>query len=627
MIRWNRLVLRLFIAIACTTMLLIFASLTFLTRAAAAVSRAATGQADSPATLTPIILLGNSGPDSNGKEIISSNVTTGTASIYLPLIRQHAPYVCGEITADTTWTAAISPYQVICDVSVKPGVTLTIEAGTTVKFTHIDDDLIISGTLQAIGTEFTPILFQPVSGISAGNWGHIAFMPGSLGVVDHAILEYGGSSQGMLHIVSNDVVVENSVVKYSLDSGIYIHEASPVISATQILTNTGSAGCGIYNDTGSPIIRNNTFSGNYCRFDIYPTLGGGLYNGSGNPDIQNNNFALNQGSHGSGLYNGSGNPNIKDNIVSFNGSNPDYTSWYYGFGGGIFNDSGSPNIQNNTFAYNAAVGTVAKNSGDGGGLYNVSGSPTIENNSFVGNYAGGVGGGLISESGYPTIENNIFDGNSASGFVGKGGGVYIVGNPIIQGNIFTNNGASGAGAYGGGLACEGGNPLIQNNVFYHNHASASDGFGGGIYCMGGSPTIQNNTFSNNMVESMFNSYGGGIAVFSVSNAIIRSNIVVSNTAGLGGGIYNYYGVIPAMDYNDVWNNTGGNYYDVSPGVHDIGVDPLLVDPANGDFHLAPDSPCIDAGDPVNYPPTDFEGDSRPQGLAPDIGADEYRSPP
>ena len=61
----------------------------------------------------------------------------------------------------------------------------------------------------------------------------------------------------------------------------------------------------------------------------------------------------------------------------------------------------------------------------------------------------------------------------------------------------------------------------------------------------------------------------------------------------------------------------------TPGAHDISADPLLVDPAHGDFHLSPGSPCIDAGDPVHYPGTDFEGDPRPQGPAPDIGADEY----
>jgi hypothetical protein len=40
------------------------------------------------------------------------------------------------------------------------------------------------------------------------------------------------------------------------------------------------------------------------------------------------------------------------------------------------------------------------------------------------------------------------------------------------------------------------------------------------------------------------------------------------------------------------------------------------------FHLPPSSACIDAGIASEAPPSDFEGDSRPQGAAVDVGADE-----
>ena len=54
------------------------------------------------------------------------------------------------------------------------------------------------------------------------------------------------------------------------------------------------------------------------------------------------------------------------------------------------------------------------------------------------------------------------------------------------------------------------------------------------------------------------------------------------------------------------------------------MDPLFMDPANGDFHLSAASPCIDAGDNAapNLPATDYEGDARIMGTAVDIGADE-----
>jgi hypothetical protein len=42
-----------------------------------------------------------------------------------------------------------------------------------------------------------------------------------------------------------------------------------------------------------------------------------------------------------------------------------------------------------------------------------------------------------------------------------------------------------------------------------------------------------------------------------------------------------------------------------------------------DFHLRADAAARDAGDPSNYPATDIDGQPRPQGNAPDAGADEF----
>ena len=150
-------------------------------------------------------------------------------------------------------------------------------------------------------------------------------------------------------------------------------------------------------------------------------------------------------------------------------------------------------------------------------------------------------------------------------------------------------------AYGGGIRSLGAltvnGSTIRDNVA---NVAYTGGIGGGIYHDSGALTITNSTLSGNSAD-----YGGG---------------GISNYTLLGS---------PLLDYNDVWNNTGDNYYNVTPGVHDISADPLLVDPANGDFHLSAGSPGIDTGDPVNYPPTDFEGDPRPLGGGYDLGYDEF----
>ena len=44
----------------------------------------------------------------------------------------------------------------------------------------------------------------------------------------------------------------------------------------------------------------------------------------------------------------------------------------------------------------------------------------------------------------------------------------------------------------------------------------------------------------------------------------------------------------------------------------------------GDYHLQPTSPCVDGGDPASTLDHDIDGESRPQGGGPDIGADEVQ---
>jgi hypothetical protein len=70
--------------------------------------------------------------------------------------------VSGNITVNTTWTVAGHPYQIIGDVGVYAGVTLTIEPGVRVQFAG-NYNIQVQGNLIAVGTPSNKIVFDAES--------------------------------------------------------------------------------------------------------------------------------------------------------------------------------------------------------------------------------------------------------------------------------------------------------------------------------------------------------------------------------------------------------------------------------------------------------------------------------
>jgi len=86
-------------------------------------------------------------------------VTGPAAALPIPEQPAGGTPVSGTLSADTTWTAANSPYVVADDNLIVPaGITLTIEPGTQVMLDQYHN-LVVSGTLSAVGTVTQPITF------------------------------------------------------------------------------------------------------------------------------------------------------------------------------------------------------------------------------------------------------------------------------------------------------------------------------------------------------------------------------------------------------------------------------------------------------------------------------------
>lgn len=261
----------------------------------------------------------------------------------------------------------------------------------------------------------------------------------------------------------------------------------------------------------------------------------------------------------------------------------------------------------------------------GGGVYCSNASPIIQNNIFLhnrGNYGGGM---LCADFAAPLVLNNLFRRNSATWPGGDGAGIACHhSSPTIAYNTFIDNNAT---AFGGGIYCSGYvNPIIANNIFYENSAGSS---GGGIYCEGYSTvSVINNTIYNNSAT-----YGGGLGCSINSHITVGNSIIRKNQAADGDqiwvGIPIFFSTLIITDSN-VEGGAAGVYK--SPGCQliwgpgMIDMDPLFVDPAENDFHLRWNSPCINSGNITLTPSNllqDFEGDPRLVGSEVDMGADEF----
>jgi hypothetical protein len=273
-----------------------------------------------------------------------------------------------------------------------------------------------------------------------------------------------------------------------------------------------------------------------------------------------------------------------------------------------------------------------------------------------------------------TAESLIEGFTITNGSAGVGGGMYLYGDTTVRNCVFTNNEADICGAVRhDGL----GEMTFDNCTFSGNRALVAPGalgsFGSGrlnvIDCVFadneadaaaavatahdlGEVIFVNCLFTRNIATARFGAIADGSEYLSMINCVLSRNeageggggefgslnaLVVNTTvANNPGGGLACYTTVPEISNCVFWGNSPWQisanavvtYSDVEggwPGVGNIDLDPMFVQPGTDNVRLSIGSPCVNAGDNSAIPPgitTDIDGNPRIQGDVVDMGAYE-----
>jgi hypothetical protein len=255
---------------------------------------------------------------------------------------------------------------------------------------------------------------------------------------------------------------------------------------------------------------------------------------------------------------------------------------------------------------------------NGGGVFCRNSNPTLTHLKVSGNEATNEGAGLYFEHCSATVQDVIVTHNLASS--GGGGIRYSYGSVSLENVIVAHNSSRGAA---GGIQFYHADGTVKNAVVTDNPGVTK---GGGMHFDGCSPALINVTVVGNWTAGQ----GGGLNVSFMSQPTLVNSIVWGNSPEQIYFDTDWPGEAVTIEYSDiqggeagiVTNGQGPVYW----GAGNMDVSPRFVDVGLGNYHLADDSPCINAGKAAGAPVTDIEGNPRPNpaGSNPDMGA--YENP-
>ncbi|MFH0880008.1 MAG: thrombospondin type 3 repeat-containing protein, partial [Lentisphaerota bacterium] len=251
---------------------------------------------------------------------------------------------------------------------------------------------------------------------------------------------------------------------------------------------------------------------------------------------------------------------------------------------------------------------------------------------ITGNSAQKKGAGVHCFFGGKVTRSEI-SGNSVAGNDG-GGGVYLEYGGEVSFCVVVSNRAA---QKGGGIYCDRGGSVIRNCAISLNTAR----YGGGVmFFTAAGNGYEIGEMNNCLVTGNTASYRGGGVYANLGGEMYNCTIVDNCASNRGGGVYwsiDQYGLGVCVNSIIYYNQSpdGADYYNNNgyfvrccttpdPGYNSIAAEPRFADRLAGDYHLAADSPCINAGNSLYVIETDLDldGCERVVDTSVDLGAYE-----
>ncbi|HHH40574.1 MAG TPA: PKD domain-containing protein [Chloroflexi bacterium] len=437
--------------------------------------------------------------------------------------------------------------------------------------------------------------------------------------------------------LSGAQVYGNVAPSWGEGGGIAVEGGNLTLVGGAVYSNTAWQGGGLALRKGEAHLTGTRFYSNVAPVvNNFGGQGGGVYIYDGTLTGATVEIRHNEGTWGGGLSADSAQVALDDAQVHHNQAVA---------GGGLYANSSALTLTGGAVFSNTAFHATTPSAADGGGLWVQGGGATLHGVEVHHNVASSEGGGLYCQGGC-TVEGSEVHHNRAE----RGGGAYLTGASLTDNRFAANTAGEGgaiyaasltglqeanrivgnvAGRRGGGLALEQCGAVWQNTLIADNALTETVGQGAGVWLAGfyeGGLVRVSSRFLHTTLADNAGGDGAGVLVTGTAGyagqAWFTNTIVAGHTDGPGvwvaaGSAITLEATLWHANDRDV-----GGPGSVVTGTVNLHADPQFADPGAEDYHLTYGSPARDAGVEAGVT-TDVDGERRPVGAAPDLGADEY----